>query len=353
MRGLALALVFVLIGCTMPRPDAEAGTYANPVLDEDFPDPSVLAEPDGWYYVYATQGEHDGRMLNIQLARSTDLVRWERLDDALPVKPVWAASTQDFWAPHVSRHDGRYYAYYSARPDPAPGAPEPGLCLAVAMADRPQGPFTDIGRPLLCGNGFEAIDPFAYDDPATGRRLLYWGSGFGPIKVQELGPDRVSFAPGTQPLALVHPVTDGGPDDYQRLVEAASILRHDGWYYLFYSGNNCCGPEARYAVMVARSRNATGPFATRAAATGSADSVILKLGRRWIAPGHSSIATDAKGTHWLLYHAIDSRRPSARQGDGTNTRRVLLLDRLVWRDGWPEIAGGTPSDDLRPAPVAR
>ena len=34
-------------------------------------------------------------------ARSRDLVHWTELADALPVKPVWASKTQDFWAPDV------------------------------------------------------------------------------------------------------------------------------------------------------------------------------------------------------------------------------------------------------------
>ena len=106
--------------------------------------------------------------------------------------------TWNFWAPHVVAHGGRYYLYYSAKPDAALTDGSRGLCLAVATATRPQGPFTDSGRPLQCGEGFVNIDPMAFDDPATGRRLLYWGSGFGPIKVRELAPDRLSFAPGSR-----------------------------------------------------------------------------------------------------------------------------------------------------------
>ena len=84
--------------------------------------------------------------------------------------------------------------------------------------------------------------------PATGKHLLYWGSGFAPIKVQELGPDRMSFAPRSKPTELVgpNPVKDAFPV----LVEGSWVIRHGGWYYLFYSGDNCCGPKANYAVMV-------------------------------------------------------------------------------------------------------
>lgn len=160
----------------------------EPALDLNFPDPAVLQAPDGWTYVYATQGNGS----NIQVARTRDQRRFERLRDALPVKPAWAGRTQDFWAPHVHRADGRYYLYYSAKPDAALSDTTRGLCLAVATAARPDGPFTDMGAPLLCGPGFVNIDPMAFDDPATGKRLLYWGSGFGAIKVQELSPDRLS-----------------------------------------------------------------------------------------------------------------------------------------------------------------
>lgn len=353
MKRIAIGLALLLAGCAaegaLPE-RSQAGTYRNPVLDTDFPDPALLKAPDGDWFAYATQGKGPKGHANIQLARSRDLVTWTHLGDALPTKPRWARTTQDFWAPDVSLRDGRYLLYYSARPDPVSGEPEAGLCLAVATSSSPAGPFTDSGRPLLCGQGFEAIDPFAFDDPATGKRLLYWGSGFGPIQVQELAADRMGFAPGSRPIALVHPVKAAPPAAYQRLVEAATVLHRDGWYYLFFSGDNCCGAEAHYAVMVARARSATGPFETLADASGRPDSVILKRSARWIAPGHTGILQDGAGVWWLFYHAIDSTRPRAQSTDAPNSRRVMLMDRLVWRDGWPRIAGDQPSEARAPAP---
>lgn len=353
MRNLTgiFATLFMVACATTAAPESGMASYANPVFDADFPDPAVLRARDGFYYAYATQGRHDGRMRNVQVARSRDLVRWERLDDALPVKPGWASHTQDFWAPHVVAHRGLYYLYYSAKPDAALTDTSRGLCLAVATAERPEGPFTDSGRPLLCGEGFVNIDPMAYDDPATGRRLLYWGSGFGPIKVRELAADRISFAPGSRAIDLVPAIRTEDPANYQRLVEGAWVIRREGFYYLFYSGDNCCGPNAHYALMVARSRNATGPFQTLAEATGAPNSVILARNESWVAPGHNAVVTDGRGGHWLLYHAVDARRPRSEPGDEINTRRVMLLDRLVWRDGWPRVESGTPSSDQRPAPI--
>lgn len=330
---------------------AIAAAYENPVLDADFPDPTVIRASDGMFYAYATQTERDGRMLNIQVARSANLVDWQHLGDALPAKPAWASRTQDFWAPHVSEHDGTFYLYYSAKPDAALSDTTRGLCLAVATASRPEGPFTDRGEPLQCGPGFVNIDPLSFDDPRTGRRLLYWGSGFGPIKVQELAPDRISFAPGSAPADLVHTVATDDPANYQRLVEGAWVVYREPFYYLFYSGDNCCGPGAHYAALVARSRSATGPFETMAQATGTGNSVVVEMGGHWVAPGHNSVITDAAGTDWIVYHAVDSRRPRTKPTDDVNTRRVMLIDRLEWVDGWPRVDG--PSAEPRPRPVVR
>ena len=63
-------------------------TYLNPVFDDNFPDPTILRAPDGWYYAYGTQTKRAGRIINLQVARSRDLVRWDDLGEGLPEKPV-------------------------------------------------------------------------------------------------------------------------------------------------------------------------------------------------------------------------------------------------------------------------
>jgi arabinan endo-1,5-alpha-L-arabinosidase len=341
--ALSIASFLALGGCATPVPRAGA-TYVNPVIDADFPDPTVIKGPDA-YYGYATQTQRDGKWVNIQLARSTDLVHWQYLGDALPAKPAWAATTQDFWAPHVIRDGARYIMYFSGKPDTSDE--RHGLCLGVATANSPLGPFVDMGHPLQCGSGFVNIDPMALDDPQTGKHLLYWGSGFEPVKVQELGADRMSFAPGSASRDLVWPTP--GKSGFPVLVEGSWVIRHAGYYYLFYSGDNCCGPKANYAVMVARSKSAFGPFETLQHAKGVPHSIVLHASPRWLAPGHNSVVTDGSGTDWIVYHAVDVRRPRENPTDELNTRRVMLIDRIAWRDGWPVVLG--PSDQPEPAPV--
>jgi arabinan endo-1,5-alpha-L-arabinosidase len=270
---------------------------------------------------------------NIQVARSTDLVKWERLGDALPNKPVWANQTQDFWAPHVTFADGKYFMYYSADPNS-----RNGLCLAVATSNSPAGPFTDKGSPLQCGSGFVNIDPMAFDDPKTGKKFLYWGSGFQPIKVQELAADRLSFAANSQPTNLIFPISSSNPANYRNLVEGAWITFRNDYYYLFFSGDDCC-TTAHYAIMVARSKNATGPFEVLPENGG----VIIKGNEKWLGPGHNSVVRDDRSADWIVYHAY---HPNDR-GRG----RVMLMNHLIYgSDGWVRAEEGAPTLEIRKAP---
>ena len=309
-------------------------TAANPVLNQDFPDPTVIRAADGKYYAYATQGGSNGMMSNIQLASSADLFNWKTAPDVLPEKPVWASKTQDFWAPHVlyDKQIKKYVLFYSAESDDT----ATGKCLGVAFADKPTGPFKDKGTPLICGEGFVNIDPMAVTDPATGKKLLYWGSGFQAIKVQEMTSDWKAFKPGTSPKDVVSP---GKEKDYTNLIEGAWMDIYQGKYYLYYSGDNCCGDKAKYAVMVARADNAMGPFRRLGETNQSGSSVILEKDDRWLAPGHNSIIRDAKGKTWIAYHAIWRDKDMAGPATGPDhyVKRVLCVNPVVYTNGWPVV----------------
>lgn len=318
--------LFQVLGCrhmqraTLTSKEANL-SYSNPVLDSDFPDPTVI-RANGKYYAYATQARVNGQELVIQVASSSDLQHWKIEGGALAQKPVWADNS--FWAPHVL-YDSilkKYVMFYSGESIDT----TTGKCIGVAYSNDPMGPFIDKGTPLICGEGFVNIDPMAIKDPKTGKKLLYWGSGFQPIKVQELTDDWSEFKKGTEPKPVVWP---GKEKSYTALIEGAWVNYHDGNYYLFYSGDNCCGDKANYAVMVARSKDPFGPFIRYGEENGTGSSVILEKDSVWLAPGHNSIFKDEKGNEWIAYHAIKRNEKTA--------GRVLCIERIVYKNGWPVV----------------
>jgi arabinan endo-1,5-alpha-L-arabinosidase len=321
-------------------------TYVNPVLDRDFPDPNVIRASDGWCYAYATQGLGEDPPVTIQAARSRDMVSWDYLGEVLPERPAWARSTQMFWAPHVVEHDGAYVMAYSAAPDepevPGP-TDDPTIGLAIAVAESPAGPFTDLGRPLYCGPTTSDIDPAVFRDPAGGGWFCYWGSG-GDIVVQPLADDLRGFAPGSAPALLLRGWSADAQLPFEHGIEGPFVTECDGWYHLWYSGDRTWTFPPHYATMVARSRLPEGPFERR---DDGSSHIVLRDNDRWLGPGHNSVVRDDAGDDWIVYHAIDSRHPWLFEGQ---VRRVMLIDRIRYDDGWPAVGDGSPSRRAMPGP---
>jgi beta-xylosidase len=142
-------------------------TYANPVFGEPFPDPFVLRR-NGRYYAYCTDiGGRGPRVVG--LLRSDDLVSWTPLPGPLE-RSASLTAEHEFWAPEVAvGDDGRLYMYYSA------GEEDVGHRLRVAVADDPEGPFRDLGRPLVADEFAIDAHPFRDDD---GTWYLYYARDF-------------------------------------------------------------------------------------------------------------------------------------------------------------------------------
>ena len=295
-------------------------------INANFPDPTVISHR-GVYYAYATQGQINGAIANIQLATSTDLKKWTVVGDVLPVKPIWAKNTQDFWAPHVLFDDEtrQFVLFFSAKSDDS----RFDKCIGVAFSDKPEGPFVSSERPIVSGSGFENIDPFAIRDKKTRKNYLFWGSGFQPIRVRELSQNWETFVEGSLANALIYP---GKEKEYSILIEGAWVDFYKGFYYLYYSGDNCCGVNANYAVMVARSKNITGPYSTMANVKHIKSSVVLAKNGDWLAPGHNSVFKDKNGQRWIAYHAIPFVESTSQA-----QKRVMCISRLWYKNGWPII----------------
>jgi arabinan endo-1,5-alpha-L-arabinosidase len=295
----------------------------NPVVTANAPDPSVISA-GGIFYAYTTQSTHGQDLIHVPILASRDLVDWYFVGDALKDLPKWAdtSSHSDTWAPDIVRINGHYNIYLAERLK-ATGS----MGIAVASSDSPKGPFHVAGEPLMEAPGFIDIDPFVFKD-SDGRLLMYWGSNGVPIRVQQLSKD------GTRRMGAPRPVlSPSSATSYDSLVEGPSVVHHNGFYFLFYSGNLCCGANAHYAVLVARSRSPLGPFER------APTNPIIAANAHFTAPGHGTVFRDASGAYFILYHAMLASDPTY--------VRELMLDRIRWRGGWPVVNGGDGPEYLR------
>jgi arabinan endo-1,5-alpha-L-arabinosidase len=369
MRKLTLTATLLILASTscatsparVPAESPPFGSFRNPVLfqAETFADPGIVRDAKGVWYSFATQSKKPGAIRNIQVARSQDLVKWELASgDALPVKPTWASDTQDFWAPDVQKRGDRYLMYYSGE-----RTGHKGFCIGVAVAKDAAGPYKDSGQPLYCHESFRAIDPMAYDDPVSGRSFLFWGSMLKPLLMRELDASGLKFREDSPEIEVIKDAgTEKSGREYENLIEASWITLRDGYYYYFYSGDNCCNlPNPHYAVLVARMK--AGPKGIAALLEAKDPTAlwekhgppILKGDAEWLGPGHNSVLTDDADQDWMLFHAAHVSQPTVVMQPGTagEVKRVLLIDRIRYENGWPVMNDGTPRTLVPEKPVLR
>jgi arabinan endo-1,5-alpha-L-arabinosidase len=355
-----LVIAPLLRGFTMDtaHPTRQLVPYTNPVYLRDFADIGLLRRPEG-YYAYASQGQAPEGMQNIQCAFSRDLVHWQPRPDALPIKAPWAPA-QEYWAPDVVElADNDYRMFFNAEVSGS------GQGIGVARATHPEGSFTVVGDPLICGEHYRHIDPKVFHNPLDQRWYLLWGSYYEPIVIKELRPDLLGFLdPASAPIALLKP----NPHNVTTtLYEAAWMTtrfdpeQQQQYFYLYTSGPDAFGDEG-YSVQVARStREPTEGFMILTEATGAEDSAIYRSNATFVNPGASAITVDASGQEWMLCHAtLRADIPEyeqLRQSRETlwqrlrSTRRVMILDPIAYQDGWPYIGDGTPSLSRQNGPV--
>ena len=329
---------------------SKARGYRNAVLHHDFPDPHVIRTDGGTFFAYSTQTERNGKVVHVQVARSRDLVRWTYLRDALPTLPDWGDNADVSWAPHVVHARGKYFMYYSTVPDELED--DFGLCLAVATSTRPAGPFRATAQPLHCGSTLADIDADVFRDRTAKTWRVYWGSG-GDIVTARLAPSLTRLAdPDAEPKTLLRGWSAQVSRTIERGIEGPFVIARRGWYYLFYSGNRCCSFPPHYATMVARSHHAAGPYHRLAEYRAGKSSAILHSNNGWAGPGHNSVIRDDAGRDWIVFHAINREFPFL-PGSDDAVRRPMLINRLLYRHGWPLVPTGSPALGRNPAPLIR
>ena len=118
----------------------------------------------------------------------------------------------------------------------------------------------------------------------NGERYLIWKEDGNsrhqptPLWAQRLSEDGTKLIGNKKELIRNDPKSwEGG------VVDGAVVLRRGDWFYLFYSGNACCGRRCNYALGVARSRHLLRTWEKNQANT------ILAENQNYQSPGHGSI----------------------------------------------------------------
>ena len=282
----------LLLGIALPIYTGCASQPQNPLSSINFADPTVIRDPNGIWWAYATNSGGYA----VPMLRSLDLVEWQFVGSALKTRPTWhpGAFRAQLWAPHIARIDKTYLLYYSlAIWGEQTGKFAPGI--GVASSITPDGPFTDQGKLFLSDQiGVRnSIDPYIFQE--DGRVFLFWGS-WGGIWGIELTADGLGLLPGATPFQI-------GGSAY----EAAWIEKIGDTYWFFGSIGSCCkGAQSTYSVVAARSDSLRGPFTgkTGQGLLANGATQILRGDETVAGPGHIALTRDDNGRYWMLYHAF-------------------------------------------------
>ena len=359
MRRMLVCLILMMsmCACAAAQESAALPKFKNATVH----DPSVILADDGYFYIY---GSH------MAAARSKDLMSWEMISrnaesgcklfedvqTELQEALFWAR-TATFWASDVQQlADGRYYLYYCTCEGSSPLS-----ALGLAVSDRPEGPYKDLGIFLKSGMpGYDAtqlpnvIDPHTFYDK-DGKLWMVYGSYSGGIFILEM--DEYTGFPiegqgyGKKLLGKNH-----------ARIEAPYILYSEetDYYYLFLSFGGLNANDG-YNIRVCRSRNPDGPYVDALGqdmiACGGSDGsyfndpdyeiygVKLMGSHQWEpyetdhskkatgykSPGHNSAWYDAQtGRYFLIFH---TRFVS--QGERYNVR---VHEFFMNEDGWPVVS---------------
>lgn len=313
--------------------DLASGMFTNPVFEPILADPTVVRADDGWFYAYGTQddwGDGQGSRL-IPVVKSQDLANWTYVRNAFDTKPAWKPKG-GIWAPEVVKVHNAYHMYYAFS---TWGDEDPGIGLAVSST--PEGPFTDQGKLFLSSEiGVpNSIDPFFFEE--NGKKYLFWGSYSNAPSQGTFAVELSADGKKVPDLSQKHKIAAG---DF----EAVVIHKRDGYYYFIGSKENCCnGAESKYHLRVGRSEKLFGPYVDqdgKPLTDRGTGTLMLKGNDSYAGTGHNSrLITDTEGNDWTLYHAISKSNPKVSSGAN---RRVLMLDKVNWVNGWPQIENRAP-----------
>ena len=291
------------------KADLGNGTFLNPILAGDHPDPSILKDGDDYYMTHSSFDAYPGLLI----WHSRDLVNWT------PVTAALKTNVGSIWAPELCKHQGRYYIFLPAK---FPG----NNTSYVIWADRIEGPWSepiDLKLPRY-------IDPGHVVD-AHGVRWLFLSGG-----------DHIQLAPdGLSTVGKAEHVYDPWhyPEDWDVegfSPEGPKVTQRGDYYYLVTAVGGTAGPPTGHMVIVARSRSLAGPWEND-----PRNPVVRTTNNseKWWSRGHATLVEGPAGDWWTVYHGYEN-------GFYTLGRQTLLAPVTWTKDGWFEVGGGDLSKPL-------
>jgi beta-xylosidase len=273
----------------------------NPVFPGWYADPEAIIYGD-LYWIYPTFSAEYEKQVHFDCFSSPDLVHWTKHEKILDTAAVkWARRAM--WAPGVTEKGGKYYLFFGAN-DVHEG--EIGG-IGVAVADRPEGPYSDhIGKPLISQiiNGAQPIDQFVFRDSDGSYYLIY--GGWRHCNVVRLNH---SFT-GLVPLPDGEMFREMTPEGY---VEGPVMFKRNGKYYFMWSEGGWTGPN--YRVAYAISDNMFGPWKRIGTVLQQNPDVATGAGH------HSVLNIPGTDDWYIVYH----RRPLS---ETSPHHRVTCIDRM-------------------------
>ncbi len=267
-----------------------------------FADPSAHVW-NGRLYVYPSHDIDPPRgcdlMDRYHVLSTDDMVNWTDHGEFMRASDVpWGRPEGGFmWAPDCAFKDGKYYFYF---PHPSLSRWNDSWLIGVAVSDRPDGGFKNVGTIPGLG-GFAMIDPCVFTD-TDGQSYIYAGGGAKMVGAK-LKPNMVELDGEAKPMV--------GLEDFH---EGPWVFRRGDWYYLMYPDNHeepgIGGQNRQHYCM---SRNPLGPWEHRG--------IILES--TGCDTSHGSIV-EYKGQWYLFYHN--------RVLSGRGNLRTLCYDKLYFND---------------------
>jgi len=286
------------------KADLGNGTYLNPIIAGDHPDPTILKDGADYYMTFSSFNSYPG----IVIWHSTDLVNWA------PIGPALQKNIGTVWAMDLCKHGDRYYIYIPAAPDDKPWS------IFVIWADNINGPWSDPIDLKISG----CIDP-GHIVGEDGKRYLFV-NGIRKIRLTDDG-----LATDGQVESAYSPWRY--PDDWiveNFAPEGPKLLRKGDWFYLVTAVGGTAGPVTGHMVIAARSRSIHGPWVH------CPHNPLVRTqsdAEPWWSRGHASLVEGPAGDWWMVYHAYEN---------GFRTLgRQAILEPIEWTsDGWFRAKGG-------------